>query len=856
MENEGSYKPVGFKERIYMLLAKGLLRFTKESAEDSFQDIYAAGMTSNFNWIHGIIYPRFFEKIHIETDNLEQIEEVAKNATIIYITKDIGQLEYNFFNYLFMNEGLPLAKFVNELSLWQWLPYKQLKEIAIARAERFEKFGPLPHPVSSGYLGALIESGNSVFLQLKTTAIYNDLYWYTPKEDPLASLLSALEREQRPIYFVPLHFLWDKRPEGSDGSLINILPKRLSKIILFWKNYKNRAVVKIGAPVRLSEFISSYASQQLTDRSRSLRSNLLNLISQEKKAITGPSLKPRSWIIDELLEDDLLQKVVYDVSAEKKTSLDDVKALARKYAEEIAADINYNYIGIGSRIMQWTIKNIYDGVFLNMDGLSKLKKAATKAPVILIPNHRSHMDYLILSTILYENNVTIPHIAAGMNLSFWPMGHIFRRCGAYFIRRSFSGNILYRTIFKTYLKILLKEGYCNEFFIEGGRTRTGKLLRPRIGMLTMLSEAMKEGAAKEVIFVPVSITYDQIIEEYKSELKGETKKTEGRLDILRIGRFLRRKYGKIYVRFGEPISYTDIPAEPAETAIRLANSITVTINREMVVTPTAVTASAILISPTKGVTHESVAKNAVEIIKYLKWKGTAFSSSFDPDPEAAVLETVQKFTDSKLLELHSEFDPMCYEIKDDGRVNLNYYKNNILHFFISTSCIASALVAYMRKGNLHPTIDELKMSYIFCKRLFSHEFAFGTRTTPEEHIQKALSYFEGSLSDMSKLEMYKALLKNYFESYLIALTACKNINQIEEKALLKTMIKFGNHMLLLGHVTMTESISNPTFKNAITSFTAQGLLKVEGDSKGKKIYTWTGNESLAENLKLTLEELC
>lgn len=862
MLTDSSYKPYGLKERIFLKIAKMALLAEKKwpkliSAPPSADiDIYASSMPRDFNFLHNIIYPHFFKKIHVESENIDLVRELAVNSTIVYVTKDIGQLEYNFFNYLFLTEGLPLARFVNELSLWKWLPFKQLKYIALERARRFKELGPLPHPVSSGYAGAVIKNGYAVFLQLKSTAIYNDLYWYTPQEDPLTALLAVQEREQKPIYAVPLHFMWDKRPEKSSGSFINLLPKHLTKTIIFWKNYKNRAIVTVGGPIRLSEFISGYAAQPLPERARRLRAELLNLLKQEKKVITGPPLKPRSWIIDELLEDETLQKTYYDVSLERKSTIDDVKTLAKKYAGEIAADINYNYIEIGWRIMRWVLKNIYNGIVINADGLNKLKKASAKAPVILVPNHRSHMDYLLLSTILYENNVSIPHVAAGLNMAFWPMGYIFKRCGAFFLRRTFSGNKLYRAVFKSYLKILLKEGYCQEFFIEGGRSRTGKLLRPRTGMLAMLTESMREGTAKEAYFVPVAITYDKIIEEYKKELSGETKKSERTRDLLSIGKYLRKKYGQIYVKFGEPIAYADTEGEINEKVPMLANSITVTINREMTATPSAVTASAILISSKRGITRNEILSNTKEIIKYLKWKGVSLSESLAGDAQNAILEAVKKFGHAKNLELHDEFDPICYEISEDGRINLDYYKNNIIHFFVSASCLASIMLSFMRRGNLKPQATELKEPYTFCKRLFAHEFAFSTRMEIESHIQRILSYFGESDGGTAMLELYKGFITNFFESYLIAVTACKNLDQIDERGLIKIMIKCGHHMLLLGRITMPEAISTPIFKNAVSNFVSLGILKAETTSKGHKIYSWAGKDEIAENLKLKLEELC
>ena len=822
---------------------------------DADVDIYASSMASNFNWVHELIYPRFFKKINVEAENLEDIRQKMHDASVVYVTKNIGQLEYNFFNYFFVKEGLPLARFVNRLSLWQWLPFRQLKYIAVERAKRYMEYGPLPHPISSGYAGALIDAGSPVFFQLKSTTIYNDLYWLSPQEDPLVALLAAHERSQRPIVIVPMHFLWDKRPEGGDSVAINLLPNFIRRAVVFWKNYKNHAVVKFGTPLDVNTLTADCPTLPINERARLVRARLLDILQQEKKVTTGPALKPRSWMINELLNDDVIQKEAYEVSLEKNTPVDDVKALARRYANEIAADVKYRYVEVSAHIMKWAINRIHDGIALNQDGLSLLKKAAQRAPIILVPNHRSHMDYLLLSLVLYENNVSIPHVAAGINLKFWPLGHIFRRCGAFFIRRSFGGNRLYRAVFKAYLKLLLREGYCQEFFIEGGRTRTGKLLKPRMGMLRALCEAMDEGAAEEAFFVPVSITYDQVIEEYKKEIDGDAKSVERTRDLLNLGRHYGRRYGKIYLQFGTPITYSAFRGAGADKLPMLANSIMHTLNRGMVVTPTAVAASALLVSPRRGSSHDAVLNNADELLKYLRFKEVRFSDTLERDANEVISDALNKFVRAKKVKRHDEFDPVCYEMDDDGRAYLDYYKNNIVHYFVSAGCVATIILSNIGRGKMSTQAEEILEPFLFLKKFFVNDFFFSTRMDALEHIRKVLGYFGEQGMGADRLEIYKGLVANYIEAYYACLMACHALPLTEEKNLLKTVIKCARHLHLLGSLSRPESISTPVFKNALQGLCGLQILKLEIDQKGRKSYSWAGNDELATNLKLRLEEL-
>ena len=200
----------------------------------------------------------------------------------------------------------------------------------------------------------------------------------------------------------------------------------------------------------------------------------------------------------------------------------------------------------------------------------------------------------------------IPRIAAGKNLAFWPMGYIFRKCGAFFIRRSFTGARLYSEVFVRYIKALLEEGHPIEFFIEGGRSRNGKLVLPKTGLLTILLQAYEEGFCDDLIFVPISIIYDRIIEEksYLKEIGGDEKKQESLQQLITARRFLKRRYGKIYIRFNHPFSLSEYLSNrqqaDKESHLKLAYHLIQSINAVSLVTPLSLVATAILANHRRG----------------------------------------------------------------------------------------------------------------------------------------------------------------------------------------------------------------------------------------------------------------
>ena len=191
-------------------------------------------------------------------------------------------------------------------------------------------------------------------------------------------------------------------------------------------------------------------------------------------------------------------------------------------------------------MLSWLWNDIYDGLSIDLEGLTKIRNISKKMPFVIVPCHRSHIDYLLIHYVFYTNNIQLPFIAAGSNLSFFPMGYIFRKSGAFFLRRSFRGNKVYSEVFTKYLAILLKEGLPLEFFIEGGRSRTGKMVMPKYGLLSMVIQAYQEKYCDNFAAIPVYIGYDRVIEEksYLKELAGASKTPENTAEIIKTSKIL------------------------------------------------------------------------------------------------------------------------------------------------------------------------------------------------------------------------------------------------------------------------------------------------------------------------------
>src|SRR3954462_9704156 len=415
------------------------------------------------------------------------------------------------------------------------------------------------------------------------------------------------------MVLVPLTFLWRKRPKKLGGSWRDALfgdPEEPGAIRTFLGYLLNRrnSYVKVGETVSVADVNAMNAGAETARVARRVRGWLHQHLAGETRVVTGPPLKSVNRVAEETLRDLQLRRALAEIARERNRSDESVEKEARKDLREIAARYNPFAVDVIKGFLNFVFNRIYDGVDVDEAGMRRLSEASKKGPLILCPCHKSHIDYMILSMIVDDYGLQPPPVAAGDNLNFWPVGRLLRAGGAYFIRRSFRGDRLYSATMGAYVKRLLTDGFTQEFFIEGGRSRTGKLLPPKFGMLTLEVDAWLTGVKPDAYFAPISLSYEKIVEErsYQCELLGGEKQKEDAKALLSATKVLRSRYGRITIRAGEPISLAQLfrergvdpkactPEEKKKTVQHLGWKIAAGINAAAPLAPTGLAAAALL----------------------------------------------------------------------------------------------------------------------------------------------------------------------------------------------------------------------------------------------------------------------
>lgn len=781
-----------------------------------------------------------------------------RDGTVVYACKYRGKLDYLLYHYNFRRRRLPYPKIAFDLNMSMLLPFTHFVKIIISRLSCALRGHRFPSPYQSGFYSRHLHNGTPFLVFLVDPKGFSRHFVHAEK-DHIQFLIEEQKSLARPIYIVPQLILYKKTPEMEHPNLANILfgfkdkPGAVRKIALFFR-HNRRALIDFGKPLDLKAYLASQPIERpLPEMAAEIRTRLIESIDDQKRIILGPIMKSRQQLKEIVLMDDVVRKKIETIGAGKGKSPKQARKKAGDYFDEIAADFNITYVEIVRRLLRWFWKRLFDGIEVDTAGLIKVREWARRGNLIYVPSHKSHIDYLVLNYVLNEYHMHTPRVAAGKNLAFWPMGHIFRKCGAFFIRRSFKNAKLYLEVFNRYIKAILQEGHPIEFFIEGGRSRNGKLVSPKTGFLSILLQAHAERYCNDMIFVPASIAYDRIIEEgsYIRELSGRPKQQESFGQVVRARRLLKRKYGKIYIGFGRPFSLNEYLTQrdphSSETHRDLALRLVQSINEVTPVTPLSLVATAILCNHRKGF-HTSELVETVDMLLALLKRVGAPVTELLTDPSRVVHETLPHLISWKIVEplegSDSNNDPF-YCMEEEKKLELEYYKNSIIHFFIAHALAAvSLLTGREEKKNLEAILDD----YVFLKHLFRNEFVFMESENPAGEMPALIGcfledhYLSGSEEDggysitklgFDKLPIFAALAQTFLESYWITAKCMQDKNEGKKGEFLKSIGSTAKKYHKLQIIDHIGALSPPNFQNALTAINQdlQGAKRHAGDEE-------------------------
>jgi glycerol-3-phosphate O-acyltransferase len=512
----------------------------------------------------------------------------------------------------------------------------------------------------------------------------------------------ASEKTAMKAQIIPVSPFWGKDPGNTEPSLFKLVFNDdedagwLQKFFIVVAQGRNNNV-HFGKPFTIEK--ASSDDNELS--ARKIRRILRIHFRRVRGQVLGQKLYNREQVIARISRARLVQQEIEREAKGNPQKLRDLDAAAARYARELSADQIYSMVRTFEIVLGKLWNRLFSGVeVVNPEIPNQL--AAEDYEIVYVPTHRSHLDYLLVNYTVFHGGLPSPHTAAGINLNFFPMGWFLRRTGAFFIRRSFRGNRIYTAVVEEYIAYLLTHGYPISFFPEGGRSRTGRPLPLKTGMLAMVVKSFLRNHERPIALVPVYIGYDKVMEvkSYLKELSGGAKKKESMFQLLGARKLLKMYYGKVYLSYGEPIilsrfldalqpdwqeSVDGKPAWLSSVVNDLSQQVSKHLNEAAVITPISLVGLGLLASNHKALPLEELQafiEKMVELNDKLPYHPNVKVMNRD---FPAILESAQKL---KAISLYQHAAGDVAFVNDIDAALISYYRNNIAHIFTIPALIA------------------------------------------------------------------------------------------------------------------------------------------------------------------------
>ena len=528
--------------------------------------------------------------------------------------------------------------------------------------------------------------------------------------------------------------------------------------------------------------------------------------------------------------------------------------------DRLAARLNYTKMRMLGYVMHKAYKNMYEKVIINKSGLEKVRELSNQndGNIIFWPTHRSYMDFLIVSYILYGHDIKVPHIWAGDDFLNIALIHTFlRNSGAFFMKRSFKDDPLYKTIFTEYVQMLLGDSHSIEFFVEGTRARSGKMLNPKFGLLNVLTNSYFQNSVENLHFVPITINYSRVLEgeTFPLELLGESKVKESLSRILNATRYIKMNFGTIYVEFAKPINFKSYvqemwlknnlnPVNKSDQKMitnQLGYDIVYALTNNLIIMPTSICA-AILLMHRKGINEEDLVKQVGFLIKALDER-KAPVTCYSNNPKIWVAkgtfhlnETVGKKKDV--------FEPRVIpKIDYKNILLLGYYRNNLMHHFINEALVACSIYEFGQNSTQKDGIDrkELYEKVTFISNILRNEFVIEKNMKEYDNFENVIDFMIRTKTLLAgendkifvhpdgenMINFLNSLIWPFIDTYWVSFVFIFSLvpsKFVQEGKIIEKIQWFAESLYEDQIISFYESCSQETIKNAVNTYYSDGII--------------------------------
>ncbi|HSJ35506.1 MAG TPA: 1-acyl-sn-glycerol-3-phosphate acyltransferase [Acidimicrobiia bacterium] len=672
------------------------------------------------------------------------------------------------------------------------------------------------------------------------------------RTDP--ALETKVFHAEHPTWVIPLRVAW--MPAERDGhrsvSWLDVLKLGDPRDPRWWRDYiilgrsPDRVRIVVGEGASDAELVA--AQQVQTDEANPIDSftrRAWRVLDRAERAERGNRYKISRFVAEDIINRPSFRQEA--ILLGRRRGLPEVISLARAryYLREMAATHSPFLIDLIANLINWIIRQGYGAIYYNSNSLDEVARLGRDYPLVFLPTHKSNLDRLSLQFMLWENDLPPNHTAGGINMNFFPVGPLVRRTGVFFIRRSFKDNDLYKFVVRTYLDYLIERRFPLEWYMEGGRSRSGKLRPPRYGMLSWVVDGFARGKAEDIYLLPISIAYDQIQEvgAYVNEATGGSKEKESFGWAVKFARSLRRRYGDIHIRFAEPISMAkelegaDLADQNPIEVQKLAFEVMYRMSAVTPITPTALVATILLAAKGQARDIYAISEAARAIVDYIETRELPTTVPLPTTPES-LRSTLALMADHGLISTLNAGGRTVHWMDGDQKLRAAYYAGTVEHFFVPRGLAEVALVTATDIdtfwGDVFALRDLLKFEFFFAEREEFRQLVADDLAIDAPDWEEAVARGEGSRIGLQPSTVGWSVAP-LLESYLIVADELASRRaEIDKDEFLDACLDRGRLYLLEGKIEADESVSRVLFEGGLRLAENRRLVTVSPDTPERR----------------------
>lgn len=643
---------------------------------------------------------------------------------------------------------------------------------------------------------------------------------YFRDKSPFVSLVELQKKTLFNITVIPVahtstHLPKEAPPLSRAAKIEPFTPMNIfRKITSLWRTLRTGSL-KNTQPIALKLWIGNFEELNGRNLSQELRLDVVKRMAAERRAAEGILREPLWQVKRKVLADPVLSSFMQEYSISEGVEIEEVMKEAEDYIKEIASDVRVGVVRWFARAVDFAFDKFLERIDVDRWGIKFLRECDLSERIVLVCSHKSYIDPLLIGYTMFRCGLATPQQAAGLNLNFWPVGWLLRHSGAFYLRRTFSGENLYREVFSSYVRYLLAANCVSVVYIEGTRSRDGKLARPKLGYMGILEKALQMGVCKDIKLVPVYMGYDKVAEEssHVREMAGSRKVSESVKGFANIYRSVNTTLGRAFVKFAEPMSMKELLSNrglqgAAIEATRAINSVTP-------VTARSVVAASLLCSGETWVRKDDVFKNCRILMDFARSIGAPLV-----DGTGEVEPSLKWFESEGRIESKVYGEEEGFSVEGQARRYLEYNKNIPISHFVEYAMIALSVVS---RDDFEPSL--CRENYIFLRNLFSEEFVYPWGDSWQEKFDDAFEIVKGN---NLLAQILASLIHPFLEGYFVAINIASRLEDgqaLERDMFIKLCFESGGVFKDKGKIKREESLSKVVFKTAEKKLSRDGFIK-------------------------------